>query len=157
MKIKDKIQMKGHVNLKHFRGGKLIEERNAHNTIQTVGIEALGDYIIGTFTGDFNYMGIGLNTGAQGDVPALTALDTEVNEAGTPSTVHHIMSSRTSTAGVVTLVCTFNITGSALIKECGVFSATPDGTMLARQQFAVLSLVNLDSLQVTWTLTIVDT
>lgn len=157
MERKDKLQIKGNVNLKHFRKGKLIEERNAHNTIQTGGIEALGDYIIGTFTGDFNYMGIGLNTGAQGDTPALTALDSEVGLDGVAATTHTILTSRTSTAGVVELVTTFLMTGSATIKECGVFKTTPDSTMLARQQFAVLSLVATDSLQITWTITITDT
>ncbi len=157
MEKKDKVQMKGCVNLKHFHDGKLVEEREEHNTIQTAGIEALGDYLIGTFTGDFNYMGIGLNTGAQGDVPALTALDSEVGLDGNPATTHTILTSRLSTAGVVTFVTTFTMSGSALIKEVGLFKTTPASTMLARQQFAVLSLVATDSLQVTWTITVTDT
>ncbi len=158
MEIKEKIQMKGHVNLKHFRQGKLIEERDDHNVIQTVGIEKMAKFLTAEYTGSILYMGIGLNTGAQGDLPAITLLDSEVNEGGTPAVVHRVLSSKSMTApGVDTFVCTFNMTGSAAIKEVGLFDATPSGNMFARQQFAVLSLVNTDSLQVTWTITIVDT
>ncbi len=156
MDHKDKIQVKGWVNLKHFRQGKLIEERDAHNTIQTAGIEALGDYIIGTFTGDFNYMGIGTG-GVGGANAALTALVAEVGLDGKAATTHTILTSRTSAVGVVTLVTTFLMTGAAAISECGIFKGTPAGTMLARQTFADLNLVNTDSLQITHTLTIVDT
>jgi len=156
MDKKDKISMKGWVNLKHFRGGKLIEERDAHNTIQTPGIEAIGDYLIGDFTGDFNYMGIGTG-GVGGDNAALTALVSEVGLDGKAATTHTILTSRTSTAGVVQFITTFTMSGSAAISEAGVFKTTPDSTMLARQTFADLNLVNTDSLAITWTLTIIDT
>ena len=159
MEQKDKIQAKGHVNLKVFRSGKLIEERDAHNTIQTTGgIENLAKYLTAEYTGSINWMGIGLNTGGKGDDASLTALNSEVGEDGVASTTHHILSSRSMTgSGVDTFVCTFTMTGSALVKEVGLFDASADGNMFARQQFNVLSLVATDTLQITWTVTITDT
>ncbi len=159
MNYKDKIQMKGWVNLKQFRGGKLIEERNAHNTIQTVGIEKLAKFLTAEYTGSINWMGVGLNTGAQGDTPALTALDSEVSPTtGLASTTHTVLTSRSMTApGVDTFITTFTFGASVLAKEIGLFDASSNGNMFARQQFAVLSLVATDTLQITWTITIIDT
>lgn len=153
MERKDYITIKGWVNLKVFRGGKLIEERDDHNLIQTLGISNMAQYITGEYTGDYNYMGIGTG-GVGGDNAALTALVSEVKEDGTAGTIHHILSSRAAVAGVATMVCTFNMTGTAAISEIGLFDATPDGDMLARQTFADLNLVNTDSLQITWTITV---
>ena len=159
MDHKDKVQMKGWVNLKHFRQGKLIEERDAHNTIQTVGIEKLAKFLTAEYTGSISHMGIGLNTGAQGDAPALTTLDSEVSPTtGLASTTHTILTSRSMTgAGIDTFVTTFTIGASVLAKEVGLFDASANGNMFARQQFAVLSLVATDTLQCTWTVTVIDT
>jgi hypothetical protein len=150
---KDYLKIKGNVVLRHFRDGKLIDERDDHNLIQTLGIEDLGDYLIGTFTGNFNYMGIGTG-GVGGDNAALTALVSEVGLDGKAAVTHTILTSRSSTAGVVIFVTTFTMSGSAAISEVGLFKTTPASDMLARQTFADLNLGATDSLQVTWTITI---
>ena len=150
----DQIQVKGSVLIEHFRNGKLIDKREDHNLIQTIGIEHLGDYLTATYTGSYNWIGIGI--GASGDNIALAALESEILEDGTAGTTHHVCSSRTSTAGVCEFVALFNMTNvvTKAVTECGLFDAASVGNILARKTFAAINLIATDSIQITWTITI---
>lgn len=98
----------------------------------------------------FTYIAVGTGTTAAaiGD----TTLETELAASG--------LSRANATASIVTtdttndsarLVQTFTVTGTAAVTESGVLNASSGGTLLARQVFSAVNVVNGDSLQVTWT------
>ncbi len=97
---------------------------------------------------------IGAGTGATAPAAGDTALGAEKDEAGGATTTH-----KTATVSRVTTtvtndtaqdVVTFNYTASVAVTESGVFNAATAGTMLCRQTFTAVNVVNGDSLQFTW-------
>lgn len=100
----------------------------------------------------FTYVGIGIGVtaAAAGD----TALQTERDETGAANTNHKSGTASRVTTDVTNdtaqLVATFNFTASLAVTEAGMFNASPNGVMLARQVFSAINVVNGDSLQVTW-------
>lgn len=97
---------------------------------------------------------IGAGTGATAPAAGDTALGAEKDEAGGVTTTH-----KTATVSRVTTtvtndtaqdVVTFNYTASVAVTESGVFNAATAGTMLCRQTFTAVNVVNGDSLQFTW-------
>lgn len=97
---------------------------------------------------------IGAGTGAVAPAAGDTALGAEKDEAGGVTTTH-----KTATVSRVTTtvtndtaqdVVTFNYTASVAVTESGVFNAATAGTMLCRQTFTAVNVVNGDSLQFTW-------
>lgn len=97
----------------------------------------------------FTYIATG--TGATAAALTDTALQTELAVSG--------LSRANSTASRVTtdvtndtarLQNTFTVTGTAAVTESGVLNAASVGTLLARQTFSAINVVNGDSLQITW-------
>jgi hypothetical protein len=52
------------------------------------------------------------------------------------------------------LIVTFNFTGTFAVTESGVLNAGAAGDLLSRQVFSAINVVNGDSLQVTWKVTV---
>ena len=155
MKTNDNIKLRGHVNIKQFRGGKLIDERDDPNLIQNIGKTTLAKFISGEFTGNFGWMGIG-KTGVGGDNGALTALVAEVGLDGLTTTVHQVVNSAVVTTYTALIIETFTMTGTAAISEIGLFNQLnlAGSTMLARQTFSDLNLVATDVLQISWSIVV---
>lgn len=97
----------------------------------------------------FTYIavGTGTNAAAAGD----TTLQTEITDSG--------LARANATASRVTTdvtndtaqdLYTFSVTGTKAVTESGVLNAASTGTLLARQVFSAVNVVNGDSLQVTW-------
>ncbi|HEY0141287.1 MAG TPA: hypothetical protein VGF48_10345 [Thermoanaerobaculia bacterium] len=97
----------------------------------------------------FTYIavGTGTNAAAAGD----TALQTEITDSGLARA--NATASRTTTTvtnDTAQLVQTFTVTGTKAVTESGVLNAGASGTLLARQVFSAINVVNGDSLQITW-------
>lgn len=97
----------------------------------------------------FTYLAVGVGTtaAAAGD----TALETEITDSGLSRA--NATASRTTTTqtnDTATLIHTWTVTGSKAITECGILNAASTGTLLARQVFSAVNVVNGDSLQVTY-------
>lgn len=97
----------------------------------------------------FTYIATG--TGATAAALGDTTLQTELAASG--------LSRANSTASRITtdvtndtarLQNTFTVTGTAAVTESGVLNAASVGTLLARQTFSAINVVNGDSLQITW-------
>lgn len=97
----------------------------------------------------FTYIAVGTGTlaAAAGD----TTLQTEIIDSG--------LARAAATASRVTTdvtndtaqdLHTFSVTGTKAVTESGVLNAGAAGTLLARQVFSAVNVVNGDSLQVTW-------
>ena len=97
---------------------------------------------------------IGAGTGATAPAAGDTALGAEKDEAGGATTTHKAATvsrvTTTVTNDTAQDVVTFNYTASVAVTESGVFNAATAGTMLCRQTFTAVNVVNGDSLQFTW-------
>jgi hypothetical protein len=92
-------------------------------------------------------MGTGTNAAAAGD----TTLQTELAASGLSranATASRVTT--TVTNDTAQLVQTFTVTGTVAVTESGVLNAGSSGTLLARQVFSAINVVNGDSLQITW-------
>lgn len=92
-------------------------------------------------------MGTGTNAAAAGD----TTLQTELAASGLSranATASRVTT--TVTNDTAQLVQTFTVTGTVAVTESGVLNAASSGTLLARQVFSAINVVNGDSLQITW-------
>jgi hypothetical protein len=97
----------------------------------------------------FTYIALGTGTGAAaaGD----TVLGTELATSGLSranSTASRVTT--TVTNDTAQLQNTFTVTGTQAVTESGVLNAASTGTLLARQVFSAINVVNGDSLQITW-------
>jgi hypothetical protein len=97
----------------------------------------------------FTYIavGTGTNAAAAGD----TALQTELAASGLSrvnATASRVTTSVTN--DTAQLQTTFTVTGTQAITESGILNNSSGGTLLARQVFSGINVVNGDSLQITW-------
>jgi len=97
----------------------------------------------------FTYIAVG--TGTTAAAAGNTTLETEITDSG--------LARANSTASRVTTDVTndtaqdqytFSVTGTKAVTESGVLNASSAGTLLCRQTFSAVNVVNGDSLQVTW-------
>lgn len=146
----ESLKIEGIINFKHFRKGKLIDERIVKNLITNAGLAAVAGLVLTDVSvNDFDYIAIGTGTTAAN--AADTALETEITTnggqraAGTGTRV-----TTTQTNDTAQLVVTFNFTGSFAVTEAGMLNAGASGDLLCRQVFAAINVVSSDSLQVTW-------
>lgn len=100
---------------------------------------------------------IGWGTGTVAPAAGDTALGAEKQADATTATTTHVVSAATTSRVTTTVtndtaqdVGTVAATGSGAITESGVFNAATAGTMLCRQTFSAVNVVNGDSLQFTW-------
>jgi hypothetical protein len=96
----------------------------------------------------FTYLAVGTGTtaAAAGD----TALETEITDSGLARA--SATASRVTTAvanDTAQLVYTWSVTGSKAITEEGILNAGASGTLLARQVFSAVNVVNGDEFKVT--------
>lgn len=94
----------------------------------------------------FKYHGSG--TGTTAEAAAQTALVTEVGTRATGSQTEG------ASANIYRTVGTVNYSGSFAITEHGIFSASSTGTMLDRSVFSAINVINGDSIQFTYELTL---
>lgn len=94
---------------------------------------------------DFHGTGIGITAAAIGD----TALE---NTTGAPARVSGTPSN--PTANQYRSVATVSYTSTLAITEWGLFSASTAGTLWDRRVFTAINVVNGDSIQFTYTLTV---
>jgi hypothetical protein len=123
---------------------------NLANLITNAGKAAIASRINGSGgEAAFTYIavGTGTNAAAAGD----TTLQTETATSGLSranATASRVTTSVTN--DTAQLVNTFSVSGSVAVTESGVLNASSNGTLLARQVFSAINVVNGDSLQITW-------
>lgn len=141
----------------HLLGG-WDEEKDGKNLITDAGRAAMSSRINGSGA-LAAFTSIGQGTGAVAANVADTALGTGVTAAGAADAGVHVLATASVTLSRVTttvtndtaqLVGTVAETATIAITESGVFNADSAGTMLCRQVFTAVNVVNGDSLQFTW-------
>jgi hypothetical protein len=104
----------------------------------------------------FKYHECGTGTTAENitDTALVTPCTTALNPDSTRAVGTQVNSTAKTYSSVGTL--TFDATGPTAITEHGLFSAASIGTLLDRTVFAAINVYSGDSIQFTYTLTIVD-
>ena len=146
--INDNIKITGDVRIDLFdENGMVKDTRKIKNLVVTVGKTFIASRIVGVSAAVMGWMELGTGTtaAAVGD----TALQTVISASRVTLT------SGTSATNVVTYVATFPAgTGTGAVTEAGVFNASSAGTLLCRTVFAVVNKGALDSMSITWTITV---
>jgi hypothetical protein len=156
--IRQGVKLHGRFHFQHYRSGTLIDDRIVKNLIVDAGAAAVAGLIIQTgSTSPFSYIAIGTSTTAVASSD--TALYAEMTTAGGQralATLSRITTDVTNDTAQLVKTFTFSTTGTYPIVEAGVFdsSATSSATMLCRQIFTAINVVDTDTLQVTYRLDI---
>lgn len=143
------ITVRGSVYIEQFRNGRRIDARHFDNLIMNVGLQ----WLSGALSGDtgtpslMKYVAIGTSTTAAAATQTALITEVETRATGDQSRVTTIVTSDTYRA-----VGTITMTGTHAITECGFFSASSTGSMMARQTFAAINAVATDTIQVTWSI-----
>lgn len=126
------------------------EQMRISNLITTAGKALVAGRINGSGSpaaATYIAVGTGTTAAAVGD----TALETELATSGLSRAAASVSLVTTDTTNdTAQLVVTFTVTGTAAVTESGALNAASTGTLLARQVFSAINVVNGDSLQITW-------
>mgnify|MGYP001572784605 FL=1 len=121
----------------------------------------------GAITQPFNYIALG--TGTNAETPTVNDLQTEntaanglVRALGTATMVNATTGQGdafSAGSATVTITKAFSPTATVIVTEAGLFNDTKSGTdgMFARKVFSAVTVNNLDTLTVTWTINIGNT
>lgn len=133
-----------------FLTGTWGDRRFISNGITNAGRAVVSGLINGSGTpAAFTYVAVG--TGVVGFSASDTALGTESAASGLTRAAGSVSLVTTSiTNDTAQITKTFTVTGSVAVTEAGLFNASSSVTLLARQTFSAINVVNGDSLAVTW-------
>lgn len=148
--IKENLRATGQVSFVLTDENGNIKQQGSKNLVVNPGLAFIVSRMIGTSAAVMSHMAIG--TGTTAAAAAQTALVKE-------STRVALTSSTTVTTTVTNdsaqYVATFGPgVGTAAITEAGIFNAASAGTMLARTVFPVINKGALDTLALTWKVTV---
>lgn len=126
------------------------EVRIVKNLITSAGKAGLASRIGGSGAeAAFTYLAVG--TGATAANISDTALQAEITDSGLQRVNASVSRVTTSvTNDTSQLQNTFSVTGTKAVTECGILNAGASGTLLCRQVFSAVNVINGDSLQVTY-------
>lgn len=142
----DKFKLEGNIDIKVYdKDGNLKATRQIKNTITNASLAEISGLVgnVGSKTA-FTYLAVGTGTNAASATD--TTLQTEITDSGlarAAATVSQVTT--TVTNDTLKLAKTFTVTGSKAITEAGAFNAGSSGTMLGRQVFSAVNVVNTDS------------
>lgn len=144
--INEQVKATGKLCLE-IRGadGALKESLEFDNLVVSTGLAFIASRMIGVASPVMSHMAIGTGTA----VPSL-ANSTLGGEAGRVA-----LTSSNAVSGVVTYIASFPAgTGTGAITEAGVFDNSAGGVMLNRVTFSVVNKGALDTMTITWTVTL---
>lgn len=146
----DKVKAKGVVHFVLTDEYGKVKEQHEQNLVVNSGLAHIVSRIIGTSQNVMSHMAVG--TGTTAAAAADTALQTESARVALTSTT---AVTTTATNDAVQYVATFAPgTGTAALTEAGVFNDGTTGTMLCRTVFPVINKGALDTLTITWKVTV---
>jgi hypothetical protein len=127
-----------------------IKAQEEHNLVVNAGLAFIASRMKDTSLAAMSHMAIGSGTTAA--AAGNTALQTELGRVALTSTT---IVTTTVTNDSIQYVATFPAgTGTGAVTEAGLLNAGTGGTLLARTVFAVINKGALDTLAITWKITI---
>ena len=154
------IGLKGRVDMILYdETGNIKDERHFDNLIVNTGLEAVASRIAphdGTInpTSAFNYIALGISN------TAATSADTELSaELPIGDSYSRLQDTQAQYSATESKKLTLSVTfppgqATGTLRESGIFNASSDGDMLARQTFADVQKAAGDTLTITWTITL---
>lgn len=148
----DTIKIKGTY---HFQildvDGNVKDKWSVNNLVVNAGKAQLALLAGDATATPFTYIAVGTSsTAVAGSQTALQAETTTNGLSRASATVSR--TTTTVTNDTLSLAKTFTATGTVVVKEVGVFNAASSGTMLSRALTSTKTLVNGETLAVTYTL-----
>lgn len=130
--------------------GKIKSVRIVRNLIVSAGKAGMASRLNGSGSeAVFTYLAVG--TGTTSPAAGNTALEAEIVDSGLARVNATASRVTTSVANdTARLTTTFTVTGTKAVTEAGILNAASSGTLLCRQTFSAVNVVNGDSLQLTY-------
>jgi hypothetical protein len=149
--VNDSIKAKGTLQLVLTDEHGNIKQQDEHNLVVNAGLAYIASRMLDASAAVMTHMGIG--TGTALATAADTALGTQLStRVGLDSTT---IVTTVATGDSVQYVATFGAGQSTgAVTEAGIFNAATTGTMLCRTVFDVINKGELDTLVITWKVTI---
>jgi len=145
--VNDNIKLTGELQIVvRDQNGQIKEQRTVPNLVVTAGKVQLASRMLGTSVASPSHMAVG--TGNTAPVAGDTALQTQLGS-------RVALTSATQSTNVLTFVATFGAgVATGALTEAGIFNASTAGTMTCRTTFSTVNKDTLDSLTITWNLTL---
>lgn len=149
--VNDSIKAKGTLQLTLIDETGQIKQQDEHNLVVNAGLAYIASRMKDTTQGAMSHMGVG--TGTTAAAAGNTALETALGSRVTLDSTTLVTT--TATDDSVQYIATFGAgTATGAITEAGVFNALTSGTMLCRTVFPVINKGALDTLVITWKVTV---
>ncbi len=148
----DTLKLKGTYNFQILDvNGKVRDEFSVDNLVVNAGLAQLALLAGDAAANPFTYIAVGTSTTAVSAGQTALAAETTTNGLSRASaTVSR--TTTTETNDTLSLTKTFTATGTVAVEEVGVFNAASSGTMLSRALTTTKTVVNGETLAVTYTL-----
>jgi hypothetical protein len=153
--LNDSLKTKGVLELKLLDAfGNVKELREHTNVVVNVGLAYIASRMKDATASVMTHMGVGSGSANPSD-KTQTALGSQITRVALNSGSPTLVTTNTSN-DAVQYVATFEAgTGTGAITEAGIFNAAPTGgTMLCRTVFDVINKGALDTLVITWKVTV---
>ena len=149
--LDDSLKTKGLVQVQLLdAAGNVKETREFPNLVVNTGLAYIASRMRDATATAMSHMAVG--SGNVAAAAADTGLGTQLGRVALDSTT---LVTTTATNDAVQYVATFAAgTGTGAITEAGIFNASTAGTMLCRTVFAVINKGALDTLVITWKVTV---
>lgn len=145
--INDSIKVKGNLDIVlKDADGNVKDSRSVRNLLVDDGAEYIASRMI-TNSGLMSHMAIG-----EGTTSPVAGNDALENQDG--SRVAFDSGFPTRSGAAITYSATFGSGYTGTITEAGIFDAATNGTMLCRTTFNPISKASVDTMQISWTVTI---
>jgi hypothetical protein len=148
--FKEKIQAAGQVSFVLTDENGNVKQQGSKNLVVNPGLAFIVSRMVNATADVMSHMAVGTGTAAA--AAAQTAL---VSESARVALTSSTIVTTTVTNDSAQYVATFGPgAGTAAITEAGIFNAASAGTMLARTVFPVINKGALDTLSLTWKITV---
>lgn len=146
----DSLKAQGVLQLTLIDEAGNVKSVDTHNLVVNTGLAYIASRMRDTSQGVMSHMAVGSGTTAA--AAADTALGSQLARVTLDSTT---IVTTTATGDSVQYVATFAAgTGTGAVTEAGLFNASTAGTMLCRTVFPVINKGELDTLVITWKVTV---
>jgi hypothetical protein len=149
--VNDSIKAKGTLQLTLIDENGQIKQQDEHNLVVNTGLAYIASRMKDATATAMSHMGVGTGTtaAAAGNTALETALGARVSLDSTT------IVTTTASDDSVQYVATFGAgVSTGAITEAGIFNALTSGTMLCRTVFPVINKGALDTLVITWKVTV---
>jgi hypothetical protein len=148
--LQDNIKTKGTLSLVLTDEFGNVKQQDEHNLVVSTGLAYIASRMKDATATAMSHMAIG--SGSVAAAAGNTALGSELGRVTLTSTT---LVTTSVTNDAVQYVATFGAgTGTGAVTEAGIFNNVTGGTLLCRTVFAVINKGALDTLTITWKVTV---